>query len=28
MANACKPLSEGRMKLDYVRPSPKELMAY
>ncbi len=28
MAKACRPLSEGRMKLDYVRPSPKELMAY
>jgi len=28
MAEACKPLSKDRMKLDYVRPSPKELMAY
>jgi hypothetical protein len=28
MAEACKTLSRDRMKLDYTRPSPKELMAY
>ena len=28
MAEACKPLSKDRMKLDYIRPSPKELVAY
>ena len=28
MAEACEPLSKDRMKLNYIRPSPKELMAY
>lgn len=28
MAKACEPLSKDRMKLDYIRPLPKELMAY
>lgn len=28
MAEACRPLSKDRMKLDYARPSPKELMTY
>lgn len=28
MAEACAPLSKDRMKLDYAKPSPNQLMAY
>lgn len=28
MAEACQPLSRDRMKLDYTRPAPEQLMAY
>jgi hypothetical protein len=28
MAEVCRPLSRGRMELDYQRPSKEELMSY